>query len=381
MNQLIFNLFLLMKKLFYSCLAGISLFLMVAYTNRYNNPTETSQRGTPGIKSINALAFGTDGVLFIGDSKNAMIFAVETKDVTPATASTPLEMQAIDQKIAVLLGTDARKITIQDMAVNPVSKKLYIAVMSADGTPVLLKLEGTELQSVSLKDVKFSSVSINNVPAEDAKDQRGRPMRVWTISDLNYADGKVMVTGLSNQEFGSTFRSFTYPFTDKQEQTSLEIYHAAHGRYETASPVKTFTTAEVGGKKYMIASYTCTPLVLFPMDELKAGKHVKGRTIGEFGAGNSPIDIITMKKDNESYLIMANTDRPVMKVKYKDLETYQGSLTEPVKETFSTAGVPYISFPYVNVLQLDKLDETQFVFLQRRANGDLDLRTANNRAL
>ena len=105
-----------------------------------------------------------------------------------------------------------------------------------------------------------------------------------------------MLSGISNQEFSSTFRVIPFPFTDKQQQSSLEIYHAAHGRYETNSPIRTFTTATINNKKYLVASYTCTPLVLFPMDELQPGKHVKGRTVGEFGAGNSPIDMITVTR-------------------------------------------------------------------------------------
>lgn len=371
-----------MKKTFLSiAAAAVSAVVLVAYTDRSTSVLSDFETGTPEVKSINALAFGPEGVLFIGDSKSASVFAIDTKDAEKLESAKPVEIKNIDQKIAALLGTEAKNITIQDLAVNPISKKVYCAVQAANGTPVLFKIDGENIQPVSLKDIKFSLVSLNNAPAEDAKDQRGRPLRVWAISDLNYADGKVMVSGLSNQEFGSTFRSIPFPFTNKQEQSSLEIYHAAHGQYETNSPIKTFTTAELNGKKFLVASYTCTPLVLFPIDDLKPGTHVKGRTVGEFGAGNSPLDIITMKKGTDLFLIMANSDRPVMKVKYKDIETYQGSLTEPIKENFSTAGVPYVSFPMVNVLQLDKLDDTQFVFLQRRANGDLDIRTSNNRAL
>lgn len=118
----------------------------------------------------------------------------------------------------------------------------------------------------------------------------------------------------------------------------MEIYHAAHGRYETFAPIKTFTTAQLNGKNYLVASFTCTPLVLFPLDELKAGTHVKGRTVGEFGSGNTPLDIITLKKGDESILLMANSSRPVMRVKYKNLESYEGSLTEPVAESYATAG-------------------------------------------
>ena len=161
---------------------------------------------------------------------------------------------------------------------------------------------------------------LTNVAAEDAKDRRGESLRVASISDMGYADGKVMVSGLSNQEFGSTFRSIPFPFTNVQDQASLEIYHAAHGKYETMAPIKTFTTTEIKGKKYLLASYTCTPLVLFPMDELKAGKHVKGRTVAEMGSGNSPIDMVMLKKGNDSFLLMANTSRPVFKVKYKTIQ-------------------------------------------------------------
>jgi len=369
-----------MKKLILLLVAAIPVMLLVAYTNRADTLTGFT-KGSPGIKSINALAFGSNGILFIGDSKSASVFAIDTKDVAMMEKAEPVDIKNIDQKIASFLGTEAKNITIQDIKVNPLSKKLYIAVQSADGSPVLLSLDKGNITAVSLKDIMYSSVALNNVPAEDAKDQRGRPLRVATIEDLSFDDGKVMISGISNQEFGSTFRSIPFPFTKVQDQSSLEIYHAAHGQYETQAPIETFTTAELNGKKFLVASYTCTPLVLFPLADLKQGMHVKGRTVGEFGAGNRPLDMITMKKGNESFLIIANSNRPVMKVKYKDIESYQGTLDSPIKEPFATAGVPYISFPFVNVLQLDKLDDNQFVYLQRNSNGELNLRSQDNKAL
>jgi hypothetical protein len=171
----------------------------------------------------------------------------------------------------------------------------------------------------------------------------------------------------------------SFPFADKQQLSSLEIYHAAHGRYETNSPIKTFTTATLNGKKYLVASYTCTPLVLFPMDELQPGKHVKGRTVGEFGAGNSPIDMLTVKNGDNTYLVMANTSRPLMRVNYKNIATYEGSLNEKIQESFSTAGVDFVTLPMVSVLQMDKLDDNKVLILQRKSNGDLDLLTLNER--
>ena len=337
--------------------------------------------GTPDVKSISSLSFGPDGILFIGDSKSATVFAIDTKDTEKVEKAAAVDVKKFDQKIATALGTEVANISVQDLVVNPISKKIYCAVHLADGTPALLRVEGDKISAVTLKDISYTSVAINNAPAEDAKDQRGRPLRGLSISDIAFADGKLMVSGLSNQEFSSTFRVIPFPFTKQQDQSSLEIYHAAHAKYETNAPIRTFTTADINGKKYLIASYTCTPLVLFPMDELKAGVHVKGRTVAEMGSGNSPIDMITVKKGAESFLIMSNSSRPVFKVKYKSIEAFQGSLTTPVEENFATAGVDFISLPVVGVLQLDKLDESQFVLLQRRANGDLDLWTAGDRYL
>jgi hypothetical protein len=369
-----------MKKVYFFTLL-LAVVMMIASTNKSASVRDGFVNGTPEIKSMSALSFGPNGILFIGDSKSAIVFAIDTKDTEKVEKAAAIEVKKIDQKIAAALGTEIANITVQDLVVNPVSKKIYCAVHLADGTPALLRVEGDKISAVALKDISYSSAAINNAPAEDAKDQRGRPLRGLSISDMSFAEGKLMVTGLSNQEFSSTFRVIPFPFTKQQDQSSLEIYHAAHAKYETNAPIRTFTTADINGKKYLVASYTCTPLVLFPLDELKPGTHVKGRTVAEMGSGNSPIDMITMKKGDESFLIMSNSSRPVFKVKYKSIESYQGSLTTPVEENFATAGVDFISLPVVGVLQLDKLDEGQFVLLQRRPNGDLDLWTAGERYL
>ena len=350
--------------------------LLISANLRVKNPYGLSN-GTPDIKSVSGLAFGPDGILFIGDSKNAAIVAIDTKDKTAAESGKDVEIKNIDQKIAAILGTEAKNVSILDLAVNPVSRKIYCAVQSMDGAPVLFRIDGEKIEPVSLKNVDFSNTTITNAPEIDAKDQRGRSLRVWAISDIVYADGSVMVSGISNQEFSSTFRKIPFPFRDKQEHASLEIFHAAHGKYETNSPIKTFTTAELNGKKYLVASYTCTPLVLFPLEELKAGKHVKGRTVAEFGAGNSPIDLLSFKKGDESFLIMANSSRPVMRVKYSSIEEFEGSLTEPIAESYGTAGVDFVTLPVVNVQQMDILDNSRMLVLQRKGNGDLDLYTAS----
>ena len=338
--------------------------------------------GNPEIKAINALDFGPEGILFIGDSENGKVFAVDTKDITPRTEVGDFNIKGFDEKIAEMLGTTADNLTVADLAINPISKTIYVAVTHSSGNYALVKVRDNEtLEVMNLDEVSFSDQSLEAVVEVDAQDRRGRSLRKWAISDLNYAKGQVMVTGLSNKEFGSTFRAMPFPFNGDQAMSSLEIYHAAHGRYETDSPIKAFTTASMDDTDYIIASYTCTPLVVFPASDLVPGEHVKGRTVAELGNWNTPLDIIVMEKEGASYMLMANTARAVMKIKLENIENFAGSLTERVKERSGTAGVDFIALPFVNVLQLDQLDDTRFVMLQRRADGDLQLWTSNNRWL
>ena len=66
------------------------------------------------------------------------------------------------------------------------------------------------------------------------------------------------VAGLSNEEFASNFRRLAFPFNDHMDATSLEIFHVAHGRYETHAPVRTFMPFEIDGEPQILAAYTCT---------------------------------------------------------------------------------------------------------------------------
>jgi len=366
-----------MKKLIFSaaiCTMAFVTFLAVSKkeTTTTNPLTANFTVGNPEITSINALSFGPDGILFIGDSKNAAIYALDTKDNTAKETSERIVLREVDNKIAASLGTTADKIRVTDMAVNPVSKSVYFSVNTADGTPVVLKLNGESLENVNLKDVSYSKIGLQNPISADKKDRRGRSQRASAISDLKYHNGKVMVTGLSNEEFSSTFRSMPFPFTDAQDHASLEIYHAAHARFETYAPIKTFSVINIENKDYLMASYTCTPLVLFPMDDLKGGTHVKGRTVAELGAGNAPLDMITFERDGKPHFLMSNSNRPVMRIDYDDIISFKSELTEPVKG-YNTEGVVYTNLPMVNVLQLDNLDANNIIFLQRTAGGELIL--------
>ena len=84
------------------------------------------------------------------------------------------------------------------------------------------------------------------------------------ITDIQFNNGKIIVAGLSNEEFASKLRVLDYPFGGEASDSSIEIYHGAHGKLETRSPVRTFITYE----NTVLAAYTCTPLVSIPVEDL-----------------------------------------------------------------------------------------------------------------
>ncbi|MEQ6124023.1 hypothetical protein AAON49_07490 [Pseudotenacibaculum sp. MALMAid0570] len=369
-----------MKKLIYTLsLLFVGLITIAAISKDKDSLTKDFISGNPGIASINSLSFGPEGILFIGDSDNAAIYAIDTKDHQLKEKAEQIAVEDFDVKVAAALGTTPKNIRITDMAVNPASKTAYFSVHTREGKPVLLKLINGKLENVSLTDVSYSETSLNNAVAKDAKDRRGRALRRWAISDMKYHKGKIMVSGLSNKEFSSSFRSIPFPFTAKEDFATLEIYHAAHGRYETYAPIKTFDVVSINKKDYLLASYTCTPLVLFPISQLTGGKHLKGRTIAELGSGNSPLDIISFQKGKEVKFYMSNNNRPVMRMNLSDISKFEGSLTEPVKEFGKDVGLTYDNLPFVNVQQLDNLDNDNVLILRRRNDGNLYLHSRNKK--
>ena len=99
----------------------------------------------PKLQSVGPIAFGPDDILFVADNRAAMIFALELGDRAAGGTPGTKGIKGIDQKIAGLLGTDAREILISDLAVSPSSRNAFIAVSRGQGAnamPVLLRVDG-----------------------------------------------------------------------------------------------------------------------------------------------------------------------------------------------------------------------------------------------
>ena len=326
----------------------------------------------PSLTSIGPLAFGPDGTLFAADNQAASLYAFDLGAQATGGATGAKGLDAIDQKLAALMGTAAAEVAITDLAVHPKTRNAYVSVMrgrDASAAPALFRVDGAgKIDMVTLSSLKFQKVELPNAPAA-TPGQRRNP-RNDAVTDLAFSDGSLWVAGLSNEEFSSKLRAVPYPFNSIDAGTSLEIFHGNHRRLETASPVYTFVPTTINGKPHLIAGYLCTPLVRFPIDSLKAGQKVQGVTVAELGAGNRPLDMILYKKDGTDFLLMSNNSRGVMKIRAGDVAS-ASPITEPV--TTPTGGVAYETVAAMQgIEQLDMLDAQNSIVIAR-ANGGLNL--------
>ncbi len=341
--------------------------------------------------SISALAFHPDGTLLIGDSKAGAIYAVDLGasdrqawEIGPYGGTVVANFET---QVAARLGTTAEQIVVHDMAVHPQTKTIYLAVSRSRGNwvskwqlpndlgdaKVLVTVSAAgEIGVVDLKDLAVTTVNLPNPVGDDPHPWKpDATMRSEAITDLVYYDGTVYVAGLSNQEFASTMWKVAYPFSDSTQASSLEVFHGAHGKYETHAPVRTFVPYEFEDSTQLLAAYLCTPFVTFEIDELEDGAHVKGRTIGEFGSGNYPLDMVLYNKDGQDRILIANSNLPLMIVKPEDVAEFEGEITEAVEGY--AAGLEYEIRSGAGVQQLDLLTDQAVVALQRTNAGTMDL--------
>jgi hypothetical protein len=326
--------------------------------------------GKVPLMSAGALAFGPSGILFVGDSIGGSVVAIDTQDTKAAASAVKINVEGVDTKIAALVGITPDQIILNDVAVNPVSKNVYLSASRGrgpDAMPLIMRVDATgKVSPVSLDNAKFAAVSLTDSPVANPS-ARQNP-RVQTITDMSYVNGNLIVAGLSNEEWSSALRSIPYPFNAAPKGATLQIWHSSHGKYETESPIRTFVPYTIAGQQYVLAAYTCTPLVKIPVSDLKPGAKVKGVEIADLGAGNQPLDMVPYKKGGHDYILIANSSFGVVKLKADNLETYTAINAPTITDV---AGVPYDKITELaNVRHLAQVDDGNVLLLSgKTGNG------------
>lgn len=332
------------------------------------------------LQSAGALEFGPDGVLFVGDSYGAKVFAFQTNDITaPAVPEAPVLVERIDVALAALLGANPLDIVINDMAVNPLSQNVYLTVhvgRSTNPGVALARLvkDSGELEILDLSQFPMTSVDIPLAPAFEETLQYGQSERMLSVTDLTYYNGELLIAGVSNQEFESTLRRVSYPFTDAMSISSIEIFHGAHNQQETHAPIVTSLVYEIEGEAHLIAGYACAPLVKIPLAALQDGAHVMGTTMAELGYGNAPVDIFVyqphpMLGGGNERILVTNDQRGATSV-----DTALFAEAELTEGAFFPTGLNQSSQPLTGALHADPLNDAFLVTVRRNVQtGYLNL--------
>ena len=150
--------------------------------------------GSPDIKSVGPLAFGPEGVLFVGDNVGAAIFAIDVGDSTAAGQAAAIDLDDLDGSLAAYLGCSREDVEIRDLAVHPHSRNAYLSVMRGSGdaaVPVIARIDASgAISDVALEDIAFSKSDIEDAADEDDPREVTRvKLRTVTVTDMSYVDG------------------------------------------------------------------------------------------------------------------------------------------------------------------------------------------------
>jgi hypothetical protein len=367
-------------------IAGLALLLMAANATAGTKVLDKTTSGTPTIQSMETIRFGPGGVLFIGDGKGAQVIAVEVPG-EEGKAGFKEAIEKIDKQIADKLGAPVKGIEVVDLAVHPVSHIAFVLVRKqADRKTLLLTIDGSgKIGEFSLENVKYARVSL---PLPNMSD-------LTTLTDLAWAGDRLLVAGLAKEKFASKIFSIPGPISHdaKASVFSTETYHVAHRRWETGAPMTVLMPYEEGGKKYLTGSFACTPVVKYPLDDLKPGDKVKGISMIEMGNGNRPRKMFSYEKDGKSYVLMntfrmdfAHRSKPVGPSPYwtvrfeRDLlnGSDEGKVNEKAQWRIDKDFKPLtdrikVVEPFHGVIRMDRLGDDRALTFKEDGKGGLTL--------
>ena len=337
-----------------------------------------------GPQSATVLEIGNDDTLFVADSDAGQINAYTLPEAAPYEgAPRSYNLNGFGAKLAHHLEVDQSSIIFHDVIVHPVSRNAFVSLSAtnADGrSPYVVQTNyAGEIDALDLSGER-TTVELDGAADDSVTFWRDIPASTFSITDLDFVDGELFVSGLTTGEFSSTLRRIPYPFGEESHTSSIEMYHALHGQNETRAPIRAMEVVTLNGEKTVVAAYTCTPLVTVPVSELDDGEHVVAKTVAELGYGNTPLDVLSYSAMSrrgveEEFVLVLNREKAADLIKISDLD--QAVQEESISEKAGpgqTLGVTTSIVPMTGVLQAADQDEQFLLALQRNLEtGDMDL--------
>lgn len=309
--------------------------------------------GAVELQSIGPMTFAEDSVLLIGDPKAAAVYAVAIE--TDSTQAAPQNIADIRGAVATAIGASSDDTRIGDMAIDQATKTIVLSAQVGDEIHLVQVLSDGSAKEIDLATIEHAKKALPNPPADQGQGRRNR--RMQSITDLAFFNGKVLVSGMSAGDSPSSVLEFPFPFAENSVVTNVQIYHANHDRVEEPA-ISQFVPMTINGEATLLAGFTCTPLVRFPIGDLDGGELVRGTTVAELGNRNRPLDMIAYTKDGVENILMSNSARGVMKISTENIGTNPGLTTRAA----GTAGQTYETIDSLEgVAQMSQLSDSQVV--------------------
>jgi hypothetical protein len=322
-----------------------------------------AEQGDPKIKTIEAIAFGPDGMLLIAGG--ARVVTVETGDTKPTTWSRT-EIAKIDQLLAGKLGLQAKDIEVRKLAVNPASQKAYVALQAlTTKANVILTIDGAgNIAELPLDNVKYISYDLATPKVTINK-----------ITDITWVGGKIVVATQATDKFAS--RVFTINPAAKDGspmQISTKTFHVGHNRWETQAPLRVLMPYPDNGKNSVVGSFTCTPIVRYDLEDAKNDDQITGSSVVELGHGNTPRNMFTYERGGKKFVLIGvvrNDKKPAFGfpsaywVARVDADLLKETTNINEKAPWRIGGAKQagdrvlVAKEYFGTQQMDKLDATQ----------------------
>lgn len=327
-------------------------------------------RGTPDLRTAGPLAFGPDGILFIGDPVQGAVYAVDTGDRVSEPIGPGFYRSDIDQQVNALLDEGARLFRFNDLAVNPASGKAYLSFdvgKVRESTPYIVRVDRAgKVEVVTLRDVRFAKVTLRS-PFANQFLRPGPNFEGLSVTEMAFVGGRLYVAGLSGEPVASRIVTIPYPFPAVADPgTSVEVFHSGLGESSTTLPIFCLAPCELKGEPCFLAVYTQTPLVKIPIAALKPGASVRATTLADLGNRNAPHDMLAYRAGGKEFLLVTNTRQGMMKIGRDWLEDAPAIETRLV----GPAGLVYESIPKLRGISLmDRVDDGHALVVGNKSRG------------
>lgn len=256
------------------------------------NPQQGNPFTSGTIDNFTFASNGRDVALIIGNSTTGKIYAIDIKDndASQAAANAITTIDNFETKIAQAMGVSAANISTLDMALNPISKVLYVLVEnSATAKNSLIKItNGSQISLVDLSNVSYSTITFST---------NGN-----RIQDMTWGENELYVS-MGNFALGGEAGKIGVPFTHNSSITKRNTAIFRGTVYSTSAPLEKMAYGKVNNIGQLIGLTTCAPGYSVKASELNNGSGLLQVKQYFDLAGGMPVKAFCVNQGPNDYLI------------------------------------------------------------------------------